>query len=99
MSQRVKLEPIAALIALTVELVRLLNAIAIQQKHLYNLCAIVLRGKHDGCYVRCKLGIVGAWCLPEGVGGSVQEFLVIEYLVLGVVEDQVGYLGVAHVDC
>ena len=57
-----------------------------------------LPGEDDGRDVGRELGVVGAGRLPEGVGGAVQELLVAEDLVLRVGEDELGDLGVAHVD-
>ena len=83
MPQRVKLESIAALIALAMELVRLLDAVAVEQQHLHDFDAVVLRGEHDGRDVGGELRVV-VGRLPERVGGAVEELFVVEQLVLRV---------------
>ena len=97
MPQRVKLESIAALIALAMELVRLLDAVAVEQQHLHDFDAVVLRGEHDGRDVGGELRVV-VGRLPERVGGAVEELFVVEQLVLRVRQYWLGYLRVAHVN-
>ena len=96
MPERIKLESVQALIALAIKLVRLLNEIAIQQKHLHNLDAVVLGGQHDRRYVWRELRVVGARRLPERVGVAVEELFVIENPILRMHEYYFGNLRVSH---
>lgn len=98
MPQRVELELVEALGALAVEVVRLGDAVAVEQQHLHDLGAVVLGGEHDGRDVGRELGVVRARPLPERVLVAVEELLLVEDLVLGMLEDRLGDRRVAQVD-
>lgn len=98
MSQRVELESIEALVAFAVEIVRLGDAIAVDEQDLHDLGAVVLSGEHDGRDVGRELSVVGRGRLPERVRVAVHELLLVEHLVLGMSQDRLGYLCVAQVD-
>jgi hypothetical protein len=81
--QRVELEFVQALGALAVEVVRLGNAIAVDQQDLHDLGAVVLRGEHDRSDVGRELSVVRARRLPERVRVAVEDLLLVQNLVLG----------------
>ena len=95
MSQRVELDAIGALVALAVELVRLLDAIAVEQQQLDDLGAVVLRGEYDGRDVGRELRVLRLR-LPERVGRAVDELLLVELAILRMVEYDLGDARVAE---
>ena len=95
MSQRVELESIKTLVALAVKVVRLGDAIAVDEQDLNDLGAVVLGGEHERRDVGRELSIVGRGRLPERVRVAVDELLLVEHLVLGMAQYGLGYLRVA----
>ena len=93
MTQRVKLESIATFITLAEELMRLLNAFAIEQQHLNDLRSIVMSRQHNGRDIGRELRVLGLR-LPKRIGGTIDKLFVIEQFILWMIQDGFGYVSV-----